>query len=170
MDTIEEQVNLVFELRYKRADDYSLSRNLKVVCVYVQFVPILYVLGHKKEWTFLGVEKQILLHLFCIHKSRSPKVYSMCRNSLETSTTMMYMHSNHCVKKFKYEYLYFIGGSDSKTIQVLVGKYTFEQSLMWKKLYWRHWIMDRLSRVVLYFYITGSFCVSKMCCKGPIIK
>ena len=34
MDTIEEQVNLVFELRYKRADDYSLSQNLKVVCVY----------------------------------------------------------------------------------------------------------------------------------------
>ena len=37
----------------------------------------------KKNGLFLGVEKQILLHLFCIHKSRSPKVY-MCRNSLET--------------------------------------------------------------------------------------
>ena len=55
------------------------------VCVLCMYSLYLYSMCWvtKKNGLFLGVEKQILLHLFCIHKSRSPKVY-MCRNSLET--------------------------------------------------------------------------------------
>ena len=70
---------MVFELRYKRADDYSLSLCVCILSLYLYSMCWV----TKKNGLFLGVEKQILLHLFCIHKSRSPKVY-MCRNSLET--------------------------------------------------------------------------------------
>ena len=49
-------MNRAFELRYKRADDYSLSLNLKVVCVCMSLVCILCVGSQKRMDFFRGGE------------------------------------------------------------------------------------------------------------------
>ena len=77
MDSIEEQVNLVFELRYKRADDYSLSRNLKVVvvCVCIVCTYTLCVGSQKRMDFFRGGETNSSSFILYTQIQKSKSIY-----------------------------------------------------------------------------------------------